>query len=123
MAAVTDIANGLRGLADWLDANASVVPEYGIGDPINFDVVCSTKDNLVAAARTGGRWEKVDEGSYFTLRRSFGPINLDFFITRDKVCRRVVVDTIEHPEKVVPAHTEEVVDWVCDEPILAKAAA
>lgn len=128
MAAVTDIANGLRGLADWLDENAGVVPEYGIGDTHDFNVVCSTLDQLVAAARTGGRWEKLDQGSYFTVRRSFGPVNLDFFIAREKVCRRVVVDTIEHPERVVPASVvpasvEEVVEWVCDEPLLAGAGA
>ena len=116
-----ELANGLRDLADWLDASAEVVPEHVVDH--TFNVCCLRREQIEAVARSGGRWEKVDDGNYFTLRRTFGPVTLDFFTARENVCRRVVVDTIEHPEKVVPAHVEEVVEWVWDEPILGGAAA
>lgn len=115
------LAAGLRELADWLEEHPEQADAVVLSLTVNVCVF--DREGIVAAARAMGTAEKVyDVDSYFTVRRKFGSVWLDFFCNRDRVCRRVVVDTIAVPERVVPAHTEEVVEWVCDEPLLAGVA-
>lgn len=114
------LAAGLRELADWVEANPGYVPDAE-WNTVTLHVHLDTREELVAAARAlGGEREKEPVGDYFTVRRRFGPrVSLDFFTARDQVCRRVVVDTIEHPARLVPATVEEVVEWVCEDSLLA----
>lgn len=70
-------------------------------------------------------------GDSFSLSKTFGEspwrpgsITIAFQTTRQAVCRKVVKEVKEIPEeivpsKVIPARTEEVVEWVCDDPLLA----
>lgn len=104
---MSKLAAGLRDLADWVEQNPEYEDEIGtLGVSVCFLTCAAFAD----AARALGHGMKIAEGSYFTVRRSFGPVNLDFFTARENVCRRVVVDTIERPERIIPAHTEEVVE-------------
>lgn len=109
------LARGLRDLAVWVEQNPDLAEE------LSFSALgyLSGKEALADAARAFGSGVKVPEGSFFTVRRSFGPIDVDFYTDRDRVCKRVVVDTVEHPERVVPAYTEEIVEWECTEPLFA----
>lgn len=113
----TTFANGLRALADWIDANPDVVnnPE------VTLNVPFWTREKFVEAAKAlGGRREKHVEGSYFTVRRTFGEgVHVDVYVAREQVCRKVVTGTRDVTETVIPAHTEEVVEWVCEDSILS----
>jgi hypothetical protein len=110
-----DFIRGLREFADFLEAHPEVpAPTYP-------DLsIFTDRDGLRLAARALPRAEKVGLGdSFFVLRGEFGNIEVQCMAPREQVCRRVVVGTEEVPEKVVPAHTKEVVEWECDEPLLA----
>ena len=112
--------DGLRALADWFDANPDVVdnPEVTINHP------CFTREKFVEASKAlGGRREKIVEGSYFTVRRTFGEgVHVDVYVARERVCRKVVTGMRDVPETVIPARTEEVVEWVCEDSLLEEVA-
>lgn len=111
------LAEGLRALADWVDVNPDVASRINV----HINEYVSEREDIVKAARALGKAEKVGEGPYFTVRGTFGPVTLDFFTNREKVCRRIVTGTVERAERVIPAGVEEIVDWVCDEPLLGAA--
>jgi hypothetical protein len=112
------IIDGLRALADWLEAH----PEYATEImPGRFDLFFKTKDELLAFKDASGatRLDKGAIGSHFWLTRSFGGgITLDGNVPREEACRRVVTGIREIPAQVIPASTEEDVEWIC-EPLLA----
>ena len=119
-AAETSFADGLRALADWIDANPGVVdvPEVTLNVPF-FD----REEFTEAVKALGGHREKIAHDSYFVVRRTFGEgVQLDVYMPREQVCRKVVLGTREVPERVVPARTEEIVEWVCDDSLLASVA-
>ncbi|MCR4338569.1 MAG: hypothetical protein NUW01_01645 [Gemmatimonadaceae bacterium] len=111
-------ADGLRELADWMDAH----PEVNIA-PFEVLHYCLDKDEFRTSVRAMGRGEKSTSDPYFFVTRWFGPVALRTYAAREKVCRRVVkgVELVPKeivPAKVVPAHSREIVEWEC-EPILA----
>ena len=110
---LNDISH-LRELADFLEVNPLVpVP------PINRDVFVRTKEELIAIAKNGGTVEKGTAGDWFFLRYRLSPHNsLEINIDRDKVCERIVVGKKPIPEKFIPAHEEEIVEWKCPESLL-----
>lgn len=121
---MTEVAAGLRALADWFDENAEYAsPE--ILAPVTVNLFLATKADLIAFKQASGasRLEKNAVGSMFWLRRDFGGgIGVEANVPREEACRRVVTGTREVPEQVVPAHVEEIVEWEC-EPLLAEASA
>jgi hypothetical protein len=110
-----DAIQGLRDLADFLEQHPGVpAPTY------NALLVSSTKEMLTRIARMAS-WTKDYGGEYFSLKKEFlGGLTLDIYTSRSEVCRKVVVG-----ERVVPARpaeperVEEVVEWVCEEALLA----
>ncbi len=104
-------------LADWIDAHPTI--EVAVTDSLNY---CSTAAEVAAYARVLGRVKKKPDGDYMGIVRYFGPIKVEAYTSRENVCRKVVTGTREIPEQVIPARTEELVTWVCDEPLLAHAA-
>jgi hypothetical protein len=59
-------------------------------------------------------------GTFFTLIRDFGAgVMLHLNFPREDVCERVVIGTEEVPEKVIPAHVQEIVEWKCPDGILS----
>ncbi len=100
---------GLRQLAAFLEAHEEI--------PISFqtyNVYFYEKADLARVARIGS-WIKEYAGEYFILRKTFGPIKLDVYTDRDKVCRPVVVGkTVIEARPAVPEHTEDVIEWVCE---------
>ncbi len=114
-AAFTD---GLRSLAEWLDEH----PDYAAGLASlgrTFDLPVWTKEELADAARAFGKATKKIVGPFFTVVKDFGGgVTLEAYTGREKVCRKIVTGTREVPAQTIPAHTEEIIDWVCDEPLL-----
>jgi hypothetical protein len=104
---------GLRDLADYLETSEIELGyEYRTG--IRLDVFTYSEAMFAEQQRKlGGFREKVLEGSYAIVRRTFGPHAIEVNISRDKVCERVEVG-----ERVVPAtdeHVEKVYEWKCPE--------
>lgn len=78
--------------------------------------------------RTIGSFEKNYKDDSFEARKPWGDHTLVLKAQRDAVCQKVVTGTREvpetvepsyyTPERIIPAHTEEIVEWQCDDPIL-----
>jgi hypothetical protein len=77
-----------------------------------------------------GSFTKRYEEDYFRACVQVGEIELQFSARREAVCQRKIVGTRIIPaqtvpssyteEKFIPEHEEEIVEWDCGEPILAK---
>lgn len=82
-----------------------------------------------AVLRTIGSFEKKYQGDSFEARKPLGDQTLVLKTRRAAVCEKIVVGIREVPEtvepsyytaeRVIPAHTEEIIEWKCDDPILA----
>lgn len=126
----TAYANGLRELADWVEAH----PDKALpGKEINCYSLNERGDAAaILSALKPCRKEYGDE--MFYIRRDFGPITLSYVFYRAKVCvakvvgKKVIAEvreparTIELPEKITPEHTEDIIEWDCSEPLLAPAS-
>lgn len=112
----TEFVAGLRAAADFFEKHPDLAPTYG---KTRFDYFAHSKDELAQIARRIGYAEKGEADVWFYLRKDFGGnVVLDVNVAREQVCRRVVTGTVEHPEEAREAWTEEIVEWVCDEPVL-----
>ena len=137
-----DLTSGLRELLDYLENDPrgvqlpnlrvsayTYVTEYltdenGHRDLENPDEF-NTRLKMRTIAKALGKARKSYVGDSFTITREFGPISLTFQARRQAICRKVVTETIEHAAEFVAAHTkeawtEEKVEWVCDDPLLAE---
>ena len=120
-----EYAQGLRDLADWVEAH----PEIDLPDESISVFSKHTKEEAAKVLLALTPCKKDYSGDLFTLSRSFGHVRLKFLFVRSAVCTRRVVRTEEVPEEIIPekvepeqviaAHTKEIVEWDCD-PILAE---
>lgn len=119
---------GLRDLADFLQAN----PDVDISS--NHEIlIClnhrpDPKAAIAEAARRFAPVSKVYRDPWFHIAKTFGPIELQWFVGRDKVCRQVVTGTKTVTLPAEEAKPERVVEvqetkWICDEPLLAPPTA
>jgi hypothetical protein len=120
-------AAGLRNLATMYETHPGLpVPGWPW-----FFVYSASPQQLVEIAKAPGAVEtkKSYEGEQFNLQKIFeGNVGIQYSISREQVCRKVVKEVVEVPativpahvvpEKVIPAHSEEIVEWECD-PLLA----
>jgi hypothetical protein len=107
--------NGLRQLADYLQARPDVpMPYFGMVNAFG------QASELSVVARAMGEFAKDHNGEFLALVKSFGPVSLHVNFSSSEVCERVVVGTEEVPAK--PAHTREIVEWKCPESLLALGA-
>ena len=106
------VIQGLRDLADFLDAHPNVpVP----GSEQTLNVFVDDRATLAAIAREG-RWEKHYYTNWFTLVAAFGPITLHINLDREQVCRKVVTGSRVVPARAAePEHVEEVTEWICED--------
>lgn len=117
-----EIIQGLRELADWLEATPEAdITVYGI-DCQNYG---ATKEDVLALARTEGAFEKNYVGGYFELIRRFtGGVTYIMNAAREEVCTAVVVgtETVTVPDPAAPKVEVErdVVEWKCH-PLLARS--
>lgn len=124
----SDVAAGLRDLADFLEDHPEVDVRYA-GWSFNL-----FPEDLAEIGRGGyGRLEKKVKGDWYCLIKHFGKhVTLEFNKSRELVCERVKVGEKIIPaeperfipEQVIPAkpeRVEEVYEWKCP-PVLAKPA-
>lgn len=125
---------GLRGLADFLDAQPEVDfdPSYGAASVLWY---CGDAEGLAAAARTLGRVTKRTDDSFLNLDRRFGPHKIQAYASHDTVCERVVVGTetvtreqpdpeaLKHVPTVTVTEEKEIVEWRCPDSLLAEGQA
>lgn len=120
-----ELEAGLRELADFIRDHGVELPcDLTFSSAYNF---LYDSDGMTARQKArktakvlakGGKAEKKFDGNYLELTRKFGPIKVEINVAREVVCEKRVVDRIEHPERVLKAYTEEVVEWDCIDPLL-----
>lgn len=122
-----DLVASLRELADFVERKGLELPELDVSatawpsdyDPTTWQTVEGRGRKIMRrVAKALAPCFKDYNGDYFSLARKFGVISLKITTSRNKVCERKVVGFKEIPERVLPAMTEEVVEWVCTDPIL-----
>ncbi len=110
-----DAIQGLRDVADFLDAHPGVpAPRW-----VTMNVPIDTKEELAQIARLSS-WGKDYSGSYFALRKKFaGELTLDVYVERQKVCRKIITGMRMVPaEPAKPEREEAIEEWVCDDAAL-----
>lgn len=127
----TPRANTLAGrLRDIADQVAVALPDVaaqqtftlnGAGSSATLGLHSLDRDALAAFARAFPKVTKHGTGDTFWLAADLGDglTIAAFAADRDQVCRKVVTGTRTVPEQVIPAHEQDVIEWVCDEPLLA----
>lgn len=137
-----DMANSLREFADFVENHGPKMPVDFYIPTINvfvydesvwdyeaggYTVKTPAKQRFADATKTlvraCGKVEKKWDGSYLEVIAKFGTdVTLELNLNRESVCKRVVVEKVEVPEKTIPAYTKEVVEWVCEDPALLNLA-
>lgn len=116
-------SDALRKLADIYEAHPTL-------EKPSFSIYASdTRDNAAKTLRALLPAEKEYDGQIFRISKKIGPIDLSFVFLRSTVCtprvigkRRVEASIIPGqiiPEQVIPAHEEDVIEWACDDSLLA----
>jgi hypothetical protein len=121
--AVQEWADGLREMADFADRHPDLFNSRGE----KFNIFATDAKDFARKARALGKADKIQEGSFYILRRRFGPHMVDLNIFRKELCEKVLVGTKivsrQDPELIaaVPVIevTEDVYEWHCPESILA----
>ena len=114
MATGSEFAAALRQIADWYDDH----PEMPGATEINITTPRNTPEVAAGIVRALGSCSKDFSKDVVAIARDFGGCTLRFVLWRSAVCERRVVGTREVPERVTPAHVEEIIEWDCH-PILA----
>jgi hypothetical protein len=118
---------GLRELADFIEQrglelpiDANFLPSLTV---YLYDTPDGTaREKMRKVARNIGHARKGTLPGFYDLQRDFGPVSLLFTAPRGAVCQRIVTGTKQIEEQVIPAHEEEIVEWICDDPILEEVA-
>jgi hypothetical protein len=113
------LIDGLRELASFLEDHPELPTPW---PPTSFLIPAAvTPEIFEAQARVLGTAKKVVTDNYMSMIRSFGPLALEAYASRETVCVRKVVG-----KKIVPAfniaeHEVDIVEWDC-KPILTGVA-
>jgi hypothetical protein len=133
-------AEGLRAVADMIEANPEMAPllAYSLR---NISAPTGSVDDPKAAMATfaratvkhGAKVRKDGSSEWFRVAATWGPVEVEVFGAREQVCERVVTGTetvtktVPDPEKLaeVPevevTETVEIVKWEC-KPLLASTS-
>ncbi|MBI3936388.1 MAG: hypothetical protein HY323_05380 [Betaproteobacteria bacterium] len=112
------VAAPLREIADWLDA----APDFEGSISASINLYTHDAAGFYALVRAlGGKRKKDGVGNTFWVERRFGQAGVItvFAHDREQVCRKVVTGTREISEEVIPAHTEEIIEWECPDALLS----
>jgi len=125
MITATEYAAGLRELADWIEAH----PERPRPSGTLTVYSLNSREEAAACLQALGTCKKEYTEDNFYLSREFGPIKLTFMFYRSAICSRRVVGQKQvgtqvipasiTPETIIPAHTEDIIEWDCGESLLA----
>lgn len=124
---VLDLASALEVQAGWLRDNSNLL---ACRDATRVTagmvyVWCDDRAQFARAAKRLGTFRKSASDRYFDCTRTFGGLEIQVTIAREKICTRVVKTLVlpATPERVVPARPEttiEDVTYECPESILAE---
>lgn len=113
-----EMVSSLRAFADFLETH----PTVELKDQ-RFLIYYITREEIAQYAKLGGWTKQYDGNDWFGLKRTFGSIELYVYTDRDQVCRKIVVGQREVPAMpATEARTEDIIEWVCDESLLAELA-
>jgi hypothetical protein len=126
-----ELARNLRAFARWVESTPEVVLDDW-GGAIYTSFYGATKEQVIALAKTEGKFKKDYSGDSFQLERTFGDqsdgtgIRYMMSCSRELVCTSKVVGTrkrtVRDPEayKNIPMIEvdEDIVEWECN-PLLA----
>lgn len=109
---------GIRAFADHLEQQPDLANYFAWMSNNRFLLYTSDPDEFRTLARAlGGDREKDAADDYMTVRRHFGPIEVQVYTARDKVCtrRQVGIETVEVVDPNAPKVTIErpVFEWDC----------
>ncbi len=107
--------DSMRALLDFLETHPIVPMPYFT----TVNAFPKHGSDISKIARAMKPVDKSQLGTLFILSRRFGNVTLEVNFGRDEVCERVVVGTEDIPEKIIPATTREIVEWVCPDSVLA----
>lgn len=113
-----DYVQGLRELAAFVEMH----PEIPLPWAGSQNAFVNDKADLAAIAKiVGGRWAKGVSPDFFFIRKEFaGGFSYEANIGRESVCKKVVTGTRIEPAQ--PEREVEIVEWICDEPLLTASA-
>jgi hypothetical protein len=119
-----EYADGLRAIADFFEQHE----EIGLPHDAEYFSYFSaqTKEEMALLSRALGSCNKKYGDWQFILSRNFGAVTFRAIVSREQICKRVVVGKKAipghvlpaKPEEYIPAHEEDVIEWQCDEPLL-----
>ena len=128
----------LRALADWFEVHPDAPLPYSLAEGSKFFCGLSwDKDEAKQQLRSLGSFEKEYQDNDFHANVNVAGFTIVYYASRDNVCTKRVVGTREvprevipshyTPEKIIEAHSEEVVEWDCrailaDEPEQVESA-
>jgi hypothetical protein len=127
---VSNLIDGLRDLADFLEENDSLHPylDTHLSDwatPIKYENYLEDLDEVKDVAKGIGECEK-EYDHMFTLRKQFGNglVQLVFEASRQSVCKKIIKGKKERiiperpaePQRVI---TEDEIEWECPPSLLA----
>jgi hypothetical protein len=121
-----EYVSGLRKIADFFEER----PSLKVPSSLQFDVWCDDREEMIEAAKIAGTTEKIWQGDWLYLRKSFADhVSVDFNLRRNALCEKVskgmksVPETIipAKPEEIIPAHEVEEFEWKCPESLLAES--
>lgn len=118
----TEVADGFRALADFIDAHPDWADRFGWQ---TINVYCTTPEEFTTkVSELGGRRDKTANGDFFGVDRTFGGVTVYLYTDRENVCEQVKVGerTVEREiTEVVGVETvvEDVFEWVCTDSVLA----
>jgi len=119
-----EYAESLRMIAAWFELHPEVKVPFDAKEFRYYDA--SSKTEMATLARALSPCEKCVNDDFFELHAQFGTITFRAVANRRDVCERVVTGTrqVEEtviPERIIPAHDEEIVEWRCPESLLEHA--
>lgn len=127
MTTAAEYANGLRELADWIEAH----PDIPLPPTYFNNYSMDTKEDAAKCLKALKPCRKEYSGEMFSLSREFGVIKLKFTFYRNAVCTPKVVGTriieahtkpaVFIPAEHIPERTEEIIEWDCH-PVLEAPA-
>lgn len=104
-----ELIKGLRAIADFYEHVPENFP-MPFWDGIN---TFPNKQDAPIIIKVLGRSDKKYFGDFVVLTKSLGSMSLNFLFDKREVCERIVIGIKDIPEKIIPAHEEDVVEWKC----------
>lgn len=128
-----EVAQGLRELADWIEAHPDNLAAQAVAHDMNKIGTGTITFNAVEfhtlASALGGERQKDVDDDYMIVTRKFGPVLVRIRGSRESVCVAKVVGTVteELPARdaipAQPARTvkRDIIEWECP-PVLTEVA-